>query len=123
MGVDFGRVLLEIFKVLKMLVMQNRGTLTILTSRKLMKYLNVYSTRRRSVMYVIRTTFEDLVEAGLMKVLYRSARGKVYGIEKGSEFYQMLVSMKSEEIVKTLCNNDLLWYCRHVKNRELGVKK
>ncbi len=48
---------------------------------------------------MIRNFLEELVEKGLIKVVKRSARGKVYGVYRESDLWKMLIGYQPRSIL------------------------
>ncbi len=97
---DTKRVKLLIIQILKDLVMSARGRLVTFRPAKVAQDISTLTKKSpRSESVIVRNFLEELVELGLVKVIKRSARGKVYGITRDSEFWNILERYNANEIM------------------------
>ncbi len=84
---------------LKEYASSSKGNLITVRPSKIAQEINTVGRVTRADGVVIRNFLEQLVERGYMEVIKRSARGKVYGIRKGGEFWKLLMSHNPEDIL------------------------
>ncbi|MFP3195159.1 MAG: DNA-binding protein [Caldivirga sp.] len=84
---------------LKEYASSSKGNLITVRPSKIAQEINTVGRVTRADGVVIRNFLEQLVERGYMEVIKRSARGKVYGIRKGGEFWRLLMTHSPEDIV------------------------
>ncbi|MGC8596374.1 MAG: hypothetical protein ACP5NY_00490 [Thermocladium sp.] len=99
-AMDARNIKIYVLQVMKDLVVNSRGRLVTLRPSKLAQDISIKSRKSpRAESVVIRNFLEELVEKGLIKVVKRSARGKVYGIYRESDLWKMLVGYQPRSIL------------------------
>ena len=88
---DSRKVKVLILQMLKDMVSNAKGQLITFRPAKVAQDISIWTRKSpRSESVIVRNFLEELVELGLIRVIKRSARGKVYGIERGTEFWLIL---------------------------------
>ncbi|ADY00914.1 hypothetical protein VMUT_0703 [Vulcanisaeta moutnovskia 768-28] len=86
--------------MLKDLVINAKGQLITFRPAKVAQDISIWTRKSpRSESVIVRNFLEELVELGLIKVIKRSARGKVYGIIRNTEFWLILEHNNVHEIL------------------------
>ncbi|WP_238375122.1 hypothetical protein [Vulcanisaeta thermophila] len=102
---DTRKVKILILQMLKDMVRNSRGQLITFRPAKVAQDISIWTRKSpRSESVVVRNFLEELVELGLVRVIKRSARGKVYGIMRGSDFWLLLESGNVHEILMLIDN-------------------
>ncbi|MCG2863073.1 MAG: hypothetical protein L7H10_07055 [Vulcanisaeta sp.] len=97
---DSRKVKILILQMLKDMVLNARGQLITFRPAKVAQDISVWTRKSpRSESVIVRNFLEELVELGFIKVIKRSARGKVYGIMRGTEFWLILEHKNVHDIL------------------------
>ncbi|WP_048056850.1 hypothetical protein [Vulcanisaeta moutnovskia] len=98
--IDTKKVKILILQMLKDLVINAKGQLITFRPAKVAQDISIWTRKSpRSESVIVRNFLEELVELGLIKVIKRSARGKVYGIIRNTEFWLILEHNNVHEIL------------------------
>lgn len=90
---------INVLAKLKEYVSSAKGNLITVRPSKIAQEVNTVGRVTRADGVIIRNFLEQLVEKGYIEVIKRSARGKVYGIRKGGEFWRILTIHSPEDIL------------------------
>lgn len=93
---------ISVISKLKEYVYSSKGNLITVRPSKIAQEISTVGRVTRADGVIIRNFLEQLVERGYMEVIKRSARGKVYGIRRGGEFWELLMTHSSEDIVNLI---------------------
>ncbi|MGC8542665.1 MAG: hypothetical protein ACP5NQ_01890 [Vulcanisaeta sp.] len=97
---DTRKVKTLILQMLKDMVVNAKGQLITFRPAKVAQDISIWTRKSpRSESVIVRNFLEELVELGLIRVIKRSARGKVYGIMRGSEFWLILEHNNVHEVL------------------------
>ena len=98
--VDTKKVKILILQMLKDMVLNAKGQLITFRPAKVAQDISIWTRKSpRSESVIVRNFLEELVELGLIRVIKRSARGKVYGIMRNTEFWLILEHNNVYEIL------------------------
>jgi hypothetical protein len=97
---DTKKVKILILQMLRDMVLNAKGQLITFRPAKVAQDISIWTRKSpRSESVIVRNFLEELVELGLVRVIKRSARGKVYGIMRGTEFWFILERNNVHEIL------------------------
>ena len=97
---DTKKVKILILQMLKDMVLNAKGQLITFRPAKVAQDISIWTRKSpRSESVIVRNFLEELVELGLIRVIKRSARGKVYGIMRNTEFWLILEHNNVHEIL------------------------
>ncbi|WP_243680413.1 hypothetical protein [Vulcanisaeta souniana] len=99
--IDTRKVKILILQMLKDMILNAKGQLITFRPAKVAQDISIWTRKSpRSESVIVRNFLEELVElGGLVKVIKRSARGKVYGIIRDTEFWLILEHNNVHEIL------------------------
>ncbi|BDR93003.1 hypothetical protein [Vulcanisaeta souniana] len=98
--IDTRKVKILILQMLKDMILNAKGQLITFRPAKVAQDISIWTRKSpRSESVIVRNFLEELVELGLVKVIKRSARGKVYGIIRDTEFWLILEHNNVHEIL------------------------
>ncbi len=102
-AIDPNRVKLLILQFIKDQIGGSRGNLVTFRPAKVAQDVSVYSRKSpRAETVIIRNFLEELVERGFIQIVKRSARGKVYGIQRNSKLWQLLEDNEPVKVLELL---------------------
>ncbi len=103
--VDTKKVKILILQMLKDMVINAKGQLITFRPAKVAQDITIWTRKSpRSESVIVRNFLEELVELGLIRVIKRSARGKVYGIMRNTEFWLILEHNSVHEVLSFIDN-------------------
>lgn len=89
--IDAKKVKLLILQILKDMVINAKGRVITFRPARIAQDISVWTKKSpRSESVIVRNFLEELVELGFIRVIKRSARGKVYGIVRNTDFWVIL---------------------------------